>query len=321
MRWLALWLLLVYPIRLAAGADLWASTQARISEMALASHILRPIDPCEFGNCPPPGEPPNEPTNPIGVWKPKDIVDCSSAMRQFCQDAECVVTSRDPSVAKAYVKYCTRPIEEAGTAGLAAAMSHVVLIRDKASKDVFCSGIMMNKSTLFTARHCFNDELGAVFDADLKRVEVASIGDSTRWLGVDSISAQNWSPTDHRPRYQTDWLAVRLAGEIDVEALDVVQAGAEIKDVQLAVIGYSPFSRSVRWDGGPACRALFVDVGKGCVAHGCQTGGGTSGAPLFAHIDSSWRMLGIHVGVQGYLNDPGGCLAGVKGNEGIAVRQ
>lgn len=134
-----------------------------------------------------------------------------------------------------------------------------------------CSGVLVATSTVLTARHCIRGENGVQFT-----------------LGNGEVAHMTRSEMSRRSDYGGDFAFIRLNREFSFWA----HLGSPATNSLAVVAGTDTILGMGLLVSGVGCVWREID---GIVRHGCSTGPGTSGAPLFMQDASgAWIVGGLN---------------------------
>jgi len=213
-----------------------------------------------------------------------------------------------------YLRECAIEKPDQSTSVYKEAIDRTGVIQDQTGT-VFCSGYLIDSSTVITARHCNLDEKLSsptiIFKSNISsskfKIRDTSCGGVHESLGTRSHQA-------------CDYIFLEL--EKSVEFMPKITISDNQSAYQPAVlIGHNIFVQKLflhsqpnkyepAWSDGlslndsPLC---FIDTPKEinakgaktmCFTHTCQSYKGTSGAPIFSRIGNKIEFLGINIGAN-----------------------
>ena len=209
---------------------------------------------------------------------------------------------------------------------------------------IFCSGFLLDKRTILTARHCNFDKKGNVpsgadnlwlkdsstrFELYGKQYSIIS---SDQYMFNDSACNGLYGETTEKTVQACDYIKLNLTDEIP--SVDQVLVVDNVINYQkLKPVGYhlyqhlDEYNRDFNgvvgldvhsWRKGlvtndfPICAVyetksiqVGADTETSCIKHGCQTVPKMSGSPVFIEKNNQFSLVGVHIGFNKFSEGKG----------------
>jgi hypothetical protein len=150
----------------------------------------------------------------------------------------------------------------------------------------FCTGTVIDKDALLTARHCLNNKVG-------KRLQIRDI----RFWPQDTHSEGGTpyhlaaQPLDEGKGDQDDFVVLRFTTSIDTSGMQIPSIGGDPVDQQALYIYHEPFGQPFTLTRLNCWAIRGTDDGVE-LHHHCDTDNSSSGAPI---MNENFQLVGIHL--------------------------